>query len=188
MLLAGLLQCAPLGRVEKLSWAFEDCAAQCKFSFFRVLPGSSPFFLLQLYIYPDAPRSAPTINTASNRSSSDGGSLGGFFSKPFCANSDGSKVGDSGWGEEYSNNTCIMYGGNVYDFGSCNLQQRTQLVPRTAANHFHLSNPADWRYQCGSVSWTLQDAQKNGADVGSTVDSAPTLQQLQQWIKDVLLF
>lgn len=110
------------------------------------------------YIYPDASHSLESKPQA-------------FFSKPFCANSDGSSntVLPSGWGEVWVNNTCIIGNPNVYDFGSCNPNQSlTGIVPLTANNTFYAPNHYIY-IKCGEGNFSLAEYQKLGYDIGSQV-------------------
>lgn len=143
--------------------------------------GHSKVVKYNAYIYPDASHS---LRSSTNPDSN----IKGFFSKPFCANSDGSSTGDlpSGWGEVWSNNTCIIGNPNVYDFGSCNPKASLQgIVPMTAGNKFYAPNKNIY-IKCGSEHYTLSDYQKLGYDVGSTVQDVVDTETIIKWGRDLL--
>eukprot|EP01065_Artemidia_motanka_P041141 TRINITY_DN527_c0_g1_i1.p1 TRINITY_DN527_c0_g1~~TRINITY_DN527_c0_g1_i1.p1 ORF type:complete len:911 (+),score=322.25 TRINITY_DN527_c0_g1_i1:58-2790(+) len=113
------------------------------------------------YIYPDAVRSAPPPT----------GKLDGFFIKPFCANSDGQSLHQSGWGETWADNACFIKSTDVYEYGSCTTSQVKQLVPLSKNNSFYVTDGAPV-FKCGSSSMSLSQWQGLGEDVGSTAHGA----------------
>ena len=128
------------------------------------------------YVYPDASHSLENKN------------VGAFFSEPFCANSDGSSTGDlpSGWGEVWSNNSCVIGNPNIYKFGSCDPNKPLKgIVPFTANNQFFAPNK-DIYIKCKDKQFSLSDYQKLGYDVGSTVSDVPDTSTIIQAGKNLL--
>ena len=126
-----------------------------------------------VYVYPDAEHSIDTPKA--------------FISKPYCANSDGASrvVLPSGWGEVYINNTCIIGNPNIYEFGSCNLDDPKGLIPFTAFNKFYA--PKSYIYiKCQDKELSLQDFQKMGYDIGSTVSDPVDTSTIIKWGRDLL--
>ena len=110
------------------------------------------------YIYPDAAHSLDS-------------KFKSFFSKPYCANSDGSSTGSrpSGWGEVWANNTCIIGNPVIYEFDACNPKESLKgIVPLTANNTFYAPNH-DIYIKCSDVDFSLAQYQKLGYDIGSQV-------------------
>jgi hypothetical protein len=140
---------------------------------FKNYLGHSKIAQSNVYVYPDAEHSVEN--------------LGAFFSVPFCANSDGASRGDtaSGWGDVWSNNTCIIGNPNVYSFGSCNLDNPTGLMPFTANNRFYA--PSKYVYfGCEGKKLTLEEFQYLGYDLGSTVSDPVDTKTIVTWGKQVL--
>jgi len=132
-----------------------------------------------VYVYPDAQRAPPPPAVAD-------ASVGGFFSKPFCANSDGQVLGSSGWGETWANNTCFLHSSNVYEFGNCNTDSWQKLVPLTSGNRF-FTDSGTAEFSCGSdKQMTLAAWQALGEDAGSTVAVAPSTADVVKAAHDVL--
>lgn len=155
--------------------------------------GHSKTSVNNVYIYPDAVRAPPPPETVAGAEGSLRGvaqasapaGMGGFFTKPFCANSDGQSLGQSGWGEEWANNTCFIHSSDVYEFGSCDATNWEQLVPLTKNNRF-FTDDGTAQFKCGSSTMTLQQWQAMGEDVGSTVSGAATVEAIMQAAHDVL--
>lgn len=142
--------------------------------------GHSKIVKYNVYVYPDA--SHDLVEAASSVKKVEG-----FFSKPFCANSDGASTGDlpSGWGEVWSNNTCIIGNPNVYEFGNCDPDNLNQLVPETANNTFYAPNHSIY-ISCKGQKWTLQEYQQKGYDIGSAVKDIVDVKTVVQWGRDLL--
>jgi len=73
----------------------------------------------------------------------------------------------------------------VYRFGSCDPSHLIGLVPLTANNHFYTAN-GTIVINCGKSSFTLQQYQKLGYDVGSVVDKLPSDDNVISWGKKLL--
>ena len=125
--------------------------------------GHSKVVKYNFYVYPDASHDFQKKDGRKR-------DVGAFFSKPFCANSDGASTGDlpSGWGEVWSNNQCIIGNPNVYEFGSCDPDNLKGLVPLTADNTFYAPNHTIY-IACKGQQLTLQQYQQKGYDIGSKV-------------------
>eukprot|EP01062_Namystynia_karyoxenos_P055927 TRINITY_DN46934_c0_g1_i1.p1 TRINITY_DN46934_c0_g1~~TRINITY_DN46934_c0_g1_i1.p1 ORF type:complete len:941 (+),score=254.23 TRINITY_DN46934_c0_g1_i1:75-2825(+) len=111
------------------------------------------------YIFPDATREPPPPEV---------GRLGGFFTKPFCMNSDGQVLDSSGWGETWANNVCFINSTDVYELGSCNDAHLKDLVPLTRNNTFYVGDGAP-KFRCGGSERSLAEWQGVGEDIGSQV-------------------
>ena len=109
------------------------------------------------------------------------------YGKPFCALSSGARTGPlaSGWGDRYTDNTCIINEAQVYDFSSCKLENISQLIPFTARNKFYTPD-AKILFKCDNYTWTLKEYQEKGFDVGSTVSNLVSTKEIIQWGKDLL--
>ena len=106
---------------------------------------------------------------------------------PYCAFSNGASltVLPSGWDEVWSNNTCVIISSVVYENDQCNSTHLKGLVPFTAYNHFYTANGIVI-IPCGKAKLTLEDYQKLGYDIGSTVDKLPSNSEIILWGKQLL--
>eukprot|EP00731_Ephydatia_muelleri_P028718 Em0020g362a len=135
--------------------------------------GHSKVVKYNVYVYPDAEHQVDK---------------GAFFSEPYCANSDGASeiILPSGWGEVWVNNTCIIGNPNVYEFSGCiPVGSNSGLIPFTANNTFYAPG-ADIYIKCSSFQYTLQDWQKKGYDIGSTVNDIVPVATIIVWGKELL--
>merc|ERR1712216_140519 len=107
------------------------------------------------YIFPDAVRAPPPPTPKL------GSKIGGFFIKPYCANSDGQVLGSSGWGESYTGNTCFIKSTDVYEFGRCKKESLRDLVPLTQNNTFYVTDGAPV-FKCGGTEYSLSQWQGMG--------------------------
>jgi hypothetical protein len=159
------------------------------FGGFKNYLGHSKTSVNNVYVYPDAVRAPPPPVAAKDSSlrgvADSKGSVGSFFNKPFCANSDGQSVGQSGWGEEWANNTCFIHSSDVYEFGSCTVDNWQPLVPLTKNNRFY-TDDGTAQFKCGGSTMTLQQWQAIGEDLGSTVSGAASVETVVQAAHDVL--
>jgi len=101
-------------------------------------------------------------------SSTSAAPVGGFFTKPYCANSDGQGRGDSGFAELYEGNTCFIHSSDIYGWGDCDPTDPFDLVPLPVSNVFHTDN-GNVTIECGGKSLSLTEWQGLGMDVGSVV-------------------
>ena len=123
-----------------------------------------------VYIYPDA----VTNDTMPNLD-------------PYCALSYIPTRGEfpSGWGEVWSNNTCVIGNPNIYLFQNCYLDDLKDLVPETAYNKFYA--PSKYIYiSCGGKQLSLQEYQKLGHDIGSTIADPADTPTIIQWGRELL--
>jgi len=127
-----------------------------------------------LYVYPDA-------------SHVDTDMLGAYRTKPYCQNSEGSSLTGllSGWGELWTNNTCVITSSIIYSNTRCDVTHLKGLVPFTANNHFYTANGTAIIHCSGTVL-TLNDYKKLGYDLGSTVDKLPDDDEVISWAKKLL--
>ena len=107
--------------------------------------------------------------------------------KPFCGVCTGASRDHlpSGWGEVYSNNTCLIGNPNIYEFWSCNLDDPKGLIPFTAFNKFYAPNK-DVYIKCQDAELSLYAFQKLGYDKGSTVSDPVDTATVIKWGKDLL--
>ena len=106
--------------------------------------------------------------------------------KPFCANSNGASLTNlpSGWGEVWTNNTCVTSSSDVYHYGVCDPSHLKGLVPFTANNWFYTEN-GTVSIDCDGKK-TLQQYQALGYDIGSTVSKLPSNGEIVSWGKMLL--
>ena len=137
--------------------------------------GHSKTVMNNIYVYPDASHGY------------NANQLGAFFSVPYCQNSDGASLTDlpSGWGEVWSNNTCIISRSEVYENNACDPTHLKGLVPFTASNHFYTAD-GTISIPCGKSTFTLEEYQKLGYDIGSTVDKLPSNSVVISWGQQLL--
>ena len=111
-----------------------------------------------------------------------------FYSAPWCQNSDGATLTDlpSGWGEVWTNNTCVSYSSRVYKNSGCDPQHLKGLVPFTANNHFYTAY-GTINILCGkNTTFTLEEYQELGYDIGSVVEKLPSNSEIISWGKQLL--
>ena len=140
--------------------------------------GHSKTVTNNVYVYPDA------VHTTSFNI----GELGKYLTKPWCQNSDGATltVLPSGWGEVWSNNTCVISSSVIYSNDRCDPTHIKGLVPFTANNHFYTAN-GTVIIPCGkNTTFTLEEYQEMGYDIGSTVDKLPSNSEVISWGKQLL--
>ena len=126
------------------------------------------------YVYPDAIHSAKQT----------------YLRYPFCANHDGATLTDlpSGWDEIWAYNTCIIGNPDIYSFGTCSSDAKSDslgLVPKTYDNTFYAPNKEIY-IRCGSANLTLQQYQQKGFDDGSTVNDIVDMATVIGWGKQLL--
>ncbi|XP_065920298.1 uncharacterized protein [Dysidea avara] len=112
----------------------------------------------------------------------------GKFKLSYCANSDGASLTDipSGWGEVWTNNTCVITSSDIYHNSGCDPSHLKGLVPFTANNQFYTAN-GTVSIQCGEKkTFTLQQYQALGYDIGSTVSKLPSNEEIVSWGKQLL--
>ena len=136
--------------------------------------GHSKTVINNTYVYPDALHSAKQT----------------YRGYPFCANHDGATLTDlpSGWDEVWAHNTCIIGNPDIYSFGTCSTDAKSDsqgLVPMTYNNTFYAPNK-DIYIRCGSVNLTLQEYQAMGFDKGSVVNDVVDIATVIGWGKQLL--
>ena len=109
------------------------------------------------------------------------------YAPPYCAISTGTRTGllASGWDDRYTDNKCIIQEVQVYDFSNCKLENITQLIPFTARNKFYTPD-AKIAFKCDKYTWSLEEFQNKGFDIGSTVSPLVDVKEVIQWGKDLL--
>ena len=139
--------------------------------------GHTKIVELNTYIYPDATH-------VSGRNG-----LTTMFQMPYCANSDGSTLGNdaTGWGEIWRNNTCVIGNPDIYEFDECDPNHLDGLVPLTANNHFYAPDREVY-IVCADMKFSLEGYQEKGYDIGSTVSDIKTINSktIVQWGRDLL--
>ena len=138
--------------------------------------GNSKVAMNNFYVYPDAEHSLDKENVEA------------FLSKPFCAVSNGASTGDlpSGWGEVWSNNSCVIGNPNIYEFGSCDPSKPLKgVVPFTANNKFYAPKKEIY-IECKETKYSLSEYQKLGYDLGSTVSDVLETSAIVQAGRDIL--
>jgi hypothetical protein len=95
---------------------------------------------------------------------------------PFCMMSFGQAPWPADLRDAFVNNSCIT-ANKPYDFSSCNSSAPSTdgRMPLTAGNTFMLSPGAPpFAFACGGQSWTLEEAQQRGLELGSSVVREPS--------------
>ena len=96
-----------------------------------------------------------------------------------CANNDGAKKDESGWGEVWASNRCHLTrpGASVYAYGDCDPGDLNSTVNFTFNNTF-MTPDAKIVVQCKGTRWSLAEYQQRGYDIQSTETVAPSLETL----------
>ena len=104
-----------------------------------------------------------------------------FGTWPYCAIDLDSVVDNSGWGEIWADNKCVIGHPNVYNFTTCNPEiDDDGLVPTTMNNHFYVPNK-DLVIKCGGWNLTLDDYQRMGKEIGSEVHEYADASTIIKW-------
>jgi len=156
---------------------------------FKNYLGHSKISQYNVYIYPDAsigyvgkPRKLGRPNLQHR-----GTGLSSFFNEPYCVNSDGTAKDDSGWGDFWINNKCVIGNPIVYEYYTCRPDDLQDLVTMTANNELFAPNSLV-TFVCGQTNWTLQQYQAKGYDIGTLLGDIPTNDIIIQWGRDILGF
>jgi hypothetical protein len=93
-----------------------------------------------------------------------------------------------GWNESFVENTCVLYSSPVpYNVG-CNMSDLN--VPYLANNKIYIPLGKDVGFNCTvngtSTLLTLEEWQAYGLDLGTTVQTAPDIQTIIQWGREML--
>ena len=108
-----------------------------------------------------------------------------FIPWPYCATDIFAALDDSGWGEVWANNKCVIGNPNIYLFTSCNdVLDDHGLVPLTFNNEFFAPGE-DIYIQCGDSKLTLEEYQALGFDVGSIVHDVVNVSKVIEWGSDL---
>ncbi|CAF1363672.1 unnamed protein product [Adineta steineri] len=115
-------------------------------------------------------------------------STGGFGSNN-CLNDYNPTRGSSGWDETWIQNTCILYNSSVpYNIENCNTANL--FVPYLASNKIFIPAGTQAAFICNvngsSTRLNLQQWQSYGLDIGTTVDTTPTIQTIIEWGRKML--
>ncbi|CAF1401225.1 unnamed protein product [Adineta steineri] len=115
-------------------------------------------------------------------------STGGFGSNN-CLNDYNPTRGSSGWDETWIQNTCILYNSSVpYNIENCNTANL--FVPYLASNKIFIPAGTQVAFICNvngsSTRLNLQQWQSYGLDIGTTVDTSPTIQTIIEWGRKML--
>jgi hypothetical protein len=89
----------------------------------------------------------------------------------------------SGWGESWTNNSCILTRhNNPYNYFPCSLDNK-DIYPLSANNTFYIDQPL--RPVC-DVAYSWAAWLNNSMDIGSTVQPVPSTATVTQLAKNVL--
>jgi hypothetical protein len=97
--------------------------------------------------------------------------------------------GSDGWNESWFQNRCILYWRPVpYDIRPCDT---TKLyVPYLADNKIYIPSSASIGFDCmvngSSKNLSLAQWQAYGVDAGTTIETAPDIQTIIQWGREML--
>ncbi|CAF4371868.1 unnamed protein product [Adineta steineri] len=97
--------------------------------------------------------------------------------------------GSSGWNEVWIENTCILYNSSVpYNIWNCDTANL--FVPSLASNKIYIPSGTQVAFTCNvngtSAQLSLDQWQSYGLDIGTTVQSAPNIQTIVQWGREML--
>jgi hypothetical protein len=97
--------------------------------------------------------------------------------------------GSSGWNESFVENTCVLYKSQApYDIGNCSTTNL--FVPYLANNKIYTAPGTDVGFKCnvnGSRKFlSLEQWQALGLDLGTTAQTAPDIQTIIQWGREML--
>ena len=138
--------------------------------------GHSKIVKYNIYVYPDAALASYS------------GNIGGVPIYPYCATHDGAttRTHPSGWGEIWTNNTCIIGNPNIYKFGACvQTIDNHNLIPFTANNTFYALD--EYVYiKCGKEELSLFEFQLLGYDRGSIVNDLVDSDTIVGWGRKLL--
>lgn len=96
-------------------------------------------------------------------------------------------LGTSGYGDVYEYNKCVFGSnqGSIYNLGACTSSGIGELIPHFENNQLFAPN-ATISIKCGSNTWTFEEAQKYGIDIGTIVKDLPDDDQVLQWGRELL--
>jgi hypothetical protein len=97
--------------------------------------------------------------------------------------------GSDGWSESWFQNRCVLYWRPVpYDIRACDTANL--YVPYLADNKIYIPPGADVEFDCvvngSSKHLSLEQWQAYGVDAGTTVETAPDIQTIIQWGREML--
>jgi hypothetical protein len=99
------------------------------------------------------------------------------------------KQGVSGWNEVWTNNTCVLYDSPVpYAFQYCDT---TDLyLPLLMSNRLYIPPGTQVAFECNvngtSARLSLEEWNSYGLDLGTTVNTAPDIQDIIEWGREML--
>ena len=98
--------------------------------------------------------------------------------------------GKEGFQEQWWNNTCIASSPDqFFDFYECNASSPLDgAIPYPMKGNQYFSATGDYRLHCRSTVWNFSQANALGIDIGSTVSTLPSLEQLVAMGHDRLQF
>ncbi|KAK8797579.1 hypothetical protein WA158_005925 [Blastocystis sp. Blastoise] len=127
-----------------------------------------------LYIYPDTKYA---------------GDSNEFFTEPHCINSGGQSIGESGWGDVYQYNECILKNNAVYMETGCstNPEELKQLAVDSDYNTIYTPHgEKDSIILCGSLKWNFTTYRNYGFDLHTTFKPLPTAAEIAEKASEML--
>jgi hypothetical protein len=114
---------------------------------------------------------------------------GGGFGSNNCVNDYNPTRGSSGWNETWIQNICTLYSSSVpYNIDNCNTA--SLYVPYLANNTIYIPAGAQVAFICKvngtSTRLNLQQWQSYGLDIGTIVETIPTVQTIIEWGRKML--
>jgi hypothetical protein len=105
-----------------------------------------------------------------------------------CIHAYGHQQDSTGWNESWVNSTCVLHSNGVpYDLG-CDIA--TLYVPYLANNKIYTASGVNVTFQClvngTNTFFSLEQWQAYGLDLGTTVQTAPDIQTIIQWGREML--
>ena len=93
-----------------------------------------------------------------------------------------------GMAEVWQNNTCIASdSAHFFRWENCNSTDPLDGgIPFPLSGNRYYSPNASYAMHCGAAAWTLSEAQERGLDLGSSLHSLPTTDELLAMLEDML--
>ncbi|CAF1010016.1 unnamed protein product [Didymodactylos carnosus] len=114
---------------------------------------------------------------------------GGGFGSNVCLSDYAPTRGSSGWNETWIQNTCVLYQSPVpYNIENCDTANI--FVPYLANNKIYIPSGTQVAFTCkvngSSTRLSLEQWQSYGLDIGTTVQTAPDVQTIIEWGREML--
>ena len=97
--------------------------------------------------------------------------------------------GSTGWNESWTQNICVLYQISVpYSIGNCDVA--SLVLPHFANNSIYIPSGKQVAFVCNvngtSTRMTLEQWQSHQLDIGTIVETAPQIQTIIEWARQML--